>query len=141
MEFTEIAPPVLATLNVVAAVLIVAGYRFIRNRRRRAHRYLMSSALVVSTGFMVIYLYYHALIGNIPFAGVGIVRPIYFLLLFSHVLLAAALLPMALLTAGFALTGRLERHRRIAVWTFPIWLYVSATGVVVYLMAFHLFTP
>jgi uncharacterized membrane protein YozB (DUF420 family) len=100
----------------------------------------MISALIVSSCFMVIYLYYHAIVGNIPFAGQGLARPVYFSLLASHVILAAALLPMALLTAGFGLRGRFERHKRLAVWTLPIWLYVSVTGVIVYVMAFHIYT-
>lgn len=141
MTLIETAPLILALLNATAATLVIVGYLLIRNHHRRWHRYLMSSALVVSTVFMGIYLYYHASVGNIPFAGVGIVRPIYFSLLISHVILAAALLPLALVTAGFALTGRTARHRRVAVWTVPIWLYVSITGVVIYLMAFHLFVP
>ncbi len=99
----------------------------------------MISALIVSTVFMVFYLYYHSKVGNIPFAGSGIVRPIYFSILASHVILAAILFPMALATAGFALRGNITRHRRIAWWTLPIWLYVSITGIVIYLMAFHLY--
>lgn len=139
MEFTIIAPPVLAALNTVAVLLVIAGYLFIRNGRRRAHRYMMLSALAVSSCFMAVYLYYHWLVGNIPFAGAGIVRTVYFSLLASHVILAAILLPLALTTAGFALAGNDRRHRRIAVWTLPIWIYVSATGVIIYLMAFHIY--
>ena len=99
----------------------------------------MISALLVSTIFMVFYLYYHAKIGNIPFAGIGIIRPIYFSILASHVILAAALFPLVFITAGLALKGKTTRHRVIARWTLPIWLYVSVTGVVIYLMAFHIY--
>ena len=99
----------------------------------------MVSALLVSTVFMVFYLYYHAKIGNIPFAGVGAVRPVYFSILASHVILAAVLFPLVLVTAGLAIKGNTTRHRRLARWTLPIWLYVSITGVIIYLMAFHLY--
>jgi uncharacterized membrane protein YozB (DUF420 family) len=99
----------------------------------------MVSALLVSTVFMIFYLYYHAKIGNIPFAGVGTVRPVYFTLLASHVILAAVLFPLVLVTAGLAIRGNTRRHRRIARWTLPIWLYVSITGVIIYLMAFHIY--
>jgi uncharacterized membrane protein YozB (DUF420 family) len=88
---------------------------------------------------MIFYLYYHAKVGNIPFAGVGVVRPVYFSLLASHVILAAALFPLVLVTAWLALTGNTPRHRRLARWTLPIWLYVSVTGVIIYLMAFHIY--
>ncbi|GJL81342.1 MAG: hypothetical protein DHS20C01_09760 [marine bacterium B5-7] len=140
MNFVTVAPPVLAALNVTAATLITTGFVLIRNNRRRAHRYCMISALMVSTIFMVIYLYYHSIVGNIPFAGSGVIRPVYFSLLASHVILAAVLFPLALFTAGLALTGRTIRHRRVAVWTYPVWLYVSVSGVIIYLMAFHIYT-
>lgn len=140
MDLIPVIPPFLAILNATAASLITLGYLLVRKGNRSAHRACMISALIVSTIFMVFYLYYHAKIGNIPFAGVGIVRPVYFSILATHVILAAALFPMALITAGFAITGRISRHRRIARFTLPIWLYVSVTGIVVYLMAFHLYT-
>jgi putative membrane protein len=139
MDLIPVIPPFLAILNASAASLVVAGYVFIRKGTRSAHRFCMISALAVSAIFMIFYLYYHSKVGNIPFAGVGVVRPVYFSILASHVILAAILFPMALVTAGFAISGRTTRHRRIARWTLPIWLYVSVTGVVVYLMAFHLY--
>ncbi|MFC1664212.1 DUF420 domain-containing protein [Pseudomonadota bacterium] len=139
MYLIPIIPPFLAVLNTTAASLIIAGYLFVRNGNRTAHRVCMISALIVSTVFMVFYLYYHAKIGNIPFAGTGIIRPVYFSILASHVILAAVLFPMALITAGFAIRQKTSRHRRIARWTLPIWLYVSITGVVIYLMAFHIY--
>ena len=139
MDLIPVIPPFLAILNASAASLVVAGYIFIRKGTRSAHRFCMISALAVSAIFMIFYLYYHSKVGNIPFAGVGVVRPVYFSILASHVILAAILFPMALITAGFAITGKTTRHRRIARWTLPIWLYVSVTGVVVYLMAFHLY--
>ncbi len=139
MDLIPVIPPFLAILNATAASLLVTGYVFVRKGVRLAHRICMISALTVSAIFMVFYLYYHAKVGNIPFAGVGVVRPIYFSILASHVILAAVLFPMALITASFAIRGNFSRHRRIARWTLPIWLYVSVTGVVVYLMAFHFY--
>lgn len=140
MDLIPVIPPFLAILNASAATLLVAGFSFVRKGNRSAHRACMVTALVVSTVFMVFYLYYHAKIGNIPFAGTGPIRPVYFTILASHVILAAFLFPMALVTAGFALTGRTQRHRKIARWTLPIWLYVSVTGIIIYLMAFHIYT-
>ena len=98
----------------------------------------MIGALAVSACFMVVYLYYHWLIGNVPFAGTGIVRPVYFTVLASHVILAAVLLPLALVTAGLALAGRTAPHRKVARWTLPIWLYVSLSGVAVYWMLYRM---
>lgn len=139
MDLIPLIPPLLALLNAAAATLLVIGFTFIRRGNPSAHKACMVSALAVSTVFMVFYLYYHAKIGNIPFAGTGMVRPVYFSILATHVILAAVLFPMALVTAGFALTGRTFRHRRIARWTLPVWFYVSVTGIVIYLMAFHIY--
>ena len=139
MDLIPVIPPFLAILNTTAATLVSLGYFFVRRKKVMAHRICMVSALLVSTVFMVFYLYYHAKIGNIPFAGVGSIRPVYFTLLASHVILAAVLFPLVLVTAGFAIRGNTTRHRRIARWTLPIWLYVSITGVIIYLMAFHLY--
>jgi uncharacterized membrane protein YozB (DUF420 family) len=139
MDLIPVIPPFLAILNTSAATLVSLGYFFVRRKNVTAHRICMVSALLVSTVFMVFYLYYHAKIGNIPFAGVGSIRPVYFTLLASHVILAAVLFPMVLVTAGFAIRGNTPRHRRIARWTLPIWLYVSITGVIIYLMAFHIY--
>lgn len=139
MESVASIPPLLAILNTTAAGLVSVGYYWIRRHNRRAHRLCMMSALAVSAVFMVFYLYYHAQVGNIPFAGTGTVRPIYFTILASHVILAAVLFPLVLITAAVAIRGNSRRHRRIARWTLPIWLYVSVTGVIVYVMAFHLY--
>lgn len=139
MDLIPIIPHLLAVLNTSSATLVTIGYLFIRRKNRNAHRISMISALLVSTIFMVFYLYYHAKIGNIPFAGVGIIRPVYFSILASHVILAAVLFPLVFITAGLALKGNTTRHRVIARWTLPIWLYVSVTGVVIYLMAFHIY--
>lgn len=139
MDLIPVIPPFLAILNTTAATLVSIGYVFVRRKNISAHRVCMVSALLVSTVFMVFYLYYHAKIGNIPFAGVGAVRPVYFSILASHVILAAVLFPLVLVTAGLAIKGNTTRHRRLARWTLPIWLYVSITGVIIYLMAFHLY--
>ena len=139
MDLIPVIPPFLAILNTTAASLVSLGFVFVRRKNILAHRACMATALLVSTVFMVFYLYYHAKVGNIPFAGVGAVRPVYFSLLASHVVLAAVLFPLVLITAGLAITGHISRHRRLARWTLPIWLYVSVTGVIIYLMAFHLY--
>jgi putative membrane protein len=139
MDLIAVIPPFLAILNTTAASLVSLGYFFVRRKNILAHRACMVSALCVSTVFMVFYLYYHAKVGNIPFAGVGAIRPVYFSLLATHVILAAVLFPLVLITAGLAIRGQSTRHRRIARWTLPIWLYVSVTGVIIYLMAFHIY--
>ncbi|MGB5718862.1 MAG: DUF420 domain-containing protein [Gammaproteobacteria bacterium] len=139
MELIPVIPPFLAILNTTAASLVSLGFFFVRRKNTSAHRACMVSALIVSTVFMVFYLYYHAKVGNIPFAGVGAIRPVYFSLLASHVILAAVLFPLVLITAGLAIRGNTPRHRRLARWTLPIWLYVSITGVIIYLMAFHIY--
>ncbi len=140
MDLIPIIPLFLAILNVTAAILIVIGYIFIRRGIRSKHRICMIGALGVSTIFMAFYLYYHSKIGNIPFMGTGIIRPIYFSILASHIILAACLVPMVFITAALAIRGNLIRHRRIARWTLPIWLYVSVTGVVIHILAFHIYT-
>jgi uncharacterized membrane protein YozB (DUF420 family) len=133
-----VLPTVNATLNGAAAVLLVAGWRFVRRRRIAAHRACMVAAAVVSLGFLVSYVTYHALAGSRPFPGQGWIRPVYFALLISHVVLAAAMTPLVLTTLWRALSRDFARHRRIARVTLPVWLYVSVTGVVVYWMLYHL---
>ncbi len=131
-------PAVNALLNGTSALLLTAGFGFIRRRNVAAHRACMLSAFGVSTLFLVSYLVYHAQAGSVPFQGRGWIRPVYFALLLSHVALAAVIVPLALTTIYRAWTERFDRHRRIARWTLPIWLYVSVTGVVVYWMLYHL---
>jgi putative membrane protein len=139
MDVIAILPPVQASLNITAATLMTTGYYFIRNGNRSAHKACMISALAVSTLFFIFYLYYHSVVGNIPFAGEGMIRPIYFTVLTTHVILAAAIVPLVITTVVFVLRGKFDRHRKIARWTLPIWLYVSVTGVVIYLLAFHIY--
>jgi uncharacterized membrane protein YozB (DUF420 family) len=133
-----ILPAVNATLNTVATVCLAAGWVFIRRRQIERHRRCMLGAFVASALFLTSYLVYHANVGSVPFQGQGTLRTIYFSILITHVVLAALILPMALMTLSRALARRFDRHRRIARWTLPIWLYVSITGVVIYVMLYRL---
>jgi uncharacterized membrane protein YozB (DUF420 family) len=137
MQITDL-PIVNATLNGTAAVLLTIGYAHIRARRRALHRAFMIAAFVASALFLASYTVYHAYAGSRPFTGQGLVRTLYFGILISHVVLAAAVLPLTLVTLARALRGTFHEHARIARWTLPIWLYVSVTGVVVYLMLYRL---
>ncbi len=132
-------PLVNASLNATAGVLIVIGYTLIRRGRIRQHRAVMISACAVSTLFLISYVIYHANIGSRPFPGRGPIRFVYFVILITHVILAAAVLPLAIITLSRGLRSRFERHVAIARWTFPIWLYVSVTGVIVYVMLYRMY--
>ena len=137
MDYT-ILPGVNATLNAISTLFLCVGWVFIRRREVARHRFCMVSALVTSALFLTSYLVYHANVGSVPFQGQGVVRVIYFLILITHIVLAAVIVPLALLTLSRALSKRFDRHRRIARWTLPIWLYVSVTGVVIYLMLYRM---
>ena len=137
----SILPHLNAALNTVSFLLLVAALIQIRRGNVAAHRRLMLSALAVSSLFLVSYVVYHARHGSVRFQGQGAVRAVYFVILVTHVILAAAIVPLVAVTLGRALRGDFARHRRIARWTYPVWLYVSVTGVVVYLMLYHLFRP
>lgn len=130
-------PAVNATLNATSAVLLLIGYALIRARRIEQHRRVMIAAFVSSSLFLVCYLVYHAQVGSVGFTRQGIVRPIYFTILFTHVTLAAVVLPMAIVTLSRGLGGRYPQHMRLARWTLPIWLYVSITGVLVYVLLYQ----
>lgn len=130
-------PAVNATLNAVSGVLLLAGYVCIRARRNEAHRRCMIAAFGASTVFLICYLVYHAQVGSVRFTRDGIVRPIYFTILITHVTLAAVVVPMALMTLRRGLKAQTARHRTIARWTFPVWLYVSVTGVLVYVLLYQ----
>jgi uncharacterized membrane protein YozB (DUF420 family) len=132
-------PALNATLNGASAVLITTGRVLIHRKKIRLHRACMIAAVVTSSLFLTSYLYYHAHVGSVRFPGQGWVRPAYFALLISHTVLAAAVVPLVLLSLIAGLRGRFERHRRIARWTYPIWLYVSVTGVVVYVMLYRIY--
>jgi protein SCO1/2/putative membrane protein len=135
---TSLLPSVNALLNASAAVLLVWGYLLIRRKRKETHRQVMTAAFVVSCLFLVCYLVYHWQVGTVRFRGTGPLRAIYLSILGTHTVLAAAVPVLAIITLRRGLSARYDRHRRIARWTLPIWLYVSVTGVVVYLMLYHL---
>jgi uncharacterized membrane protein YozB (DUF420 family) len=132
-------PALNATLNGASAVLITTGHALIIRKKIKQHRACMIAAVMTSSLFLTSYLYYHAHVGSVRFPGQGWVRPVYFVLLISHTVLAAAVVPLVLLSLTAGLRGRFERHRRIARWTYPIWLYVSVTGVVVYVMLYRIY--
>jgi putative membrane protein len=135
----SIFPALNASLNGVSAVLIVTGHSFIRQGKVQLHRACMLAAVSASTVFLGCYLYYHAHVGSVHFPGQGWARGLYFSILISHTILAAAVPVLVVLTLVFAFRQKFERHRRIARWTYPIWLYVSVTGVVVYLMLYQFY--
>ncbi len=137
----SVLPHVNASLNATSALLLTAGYFFIRRKRVTAHKICMVSALVVASLFLVSYLTYHYHVGSVRFRGEGWIRPVYFSILISHTILAATIVPLALVTLRRALKGRFDKHVRLARWTLPLWLYVSVTGVVVYWMLYHLRHP
>jgi putative membrane protein len=131
-------PGLNAVLNAASAGLLVAGYSFIRRHDVHAHRVCMLAAFGVSVLFLVSYLTYHYRVGTVRFPGTGWVRGVYLTILATHTILAASVPPLAIITLSRAVARRFDRHRRIARWTLPIWLYVSVTGVVVYWMLYHL---
>ena len=137
MQTTDL-PALNASLNGLAALLLIAGFVFIRRRNIGAHRVSMLAAFACSILFLGSYLYYHSQVGSVRFQGAGGVRTLYFTVLISHTILAAAVPLLAAVTLYRALRERFDRHRKIARWTLPIWLYVSVTGVVIYWMLYHL---
>jgi putative membrane protein len=139
MADLSIFPPLNATLNGASAVLIAAGRLLIARKKVRLHRTCMMTAFATSSVFLVCYLYYHAHVGSVRFPGQGWIRPVYFTILISHTVLAAAVVPLVLLSLTYGLRGRFDRHRRISRWTFPVWLYVSVTGVLVYIMLYQIY--
>jgi len=130
-------PAVNAALNATSGVLLVVAYLLIRARRIEQHRRVMIAAFATSSLFLICYLVYHAQVGSVPFKRQGFVRPLYFTILLTHVTLAAAVLPLAIVTLSRGLKARYAQHRRIARWTLPIWLYVSVTGVLVYVLLYQ----
>lgn len=129
-------PTLNACLNAASGACLLAGYYFIRRRNVAAHRRSMLTALAFSTVFLASYLVHHARVGSVPYQGTGLLRTLYFAILIPHVLLAAAVVPLALVTIRRGLTGQIERHRPLARVTLPVWLFVSVTGVVVYFMLY-----
>ncbi|HEX6043546.1 MAG TPA: DUF420 domain-containing protein [Pyrinomonadaceae bacterium] len=138
-DFISYLPHVNACLNGTSAVLLVTGYTFIRSRNVVAHRACQIAALIVSLLFLASYLTYHYNHGSTRFQGAGIVRPIYFTILTTHTILAIVIVPLVILTFYRALRNDFARHRRIARITLPLWLYVSITGVIVYLMLYQIY--
>lgn len=130
-------PAVNASLNALSGLLLLTGYALIRSGRRDQHRAVMIAAFVSSALFLICYLVYHAEVGSVPFTRQGFVRPLYFTILLTHVVLAVVVLPMILLTMTRGLKGRFREHRKIARWTFPVWMYVSVTGVLVYVLLYQ----
>lgn len=137
MSVTDL-PALNATLNAISFVFLVTGYYFIRRRQRTRHRNCMVAALITSALFLTSYVIYHLNVGSVPFQKTGWIRTVYFAVLIPHVILAAAIVPLVLVTVSRALSRRYDKHRRIARWTLPLWLYVSVTGVIVYLMLYQL---
>jgi uncharacterized membrane protein YozB (DUF420 family) len=131
-------PALNASLNALATVLLTAGWVLIKQRQRDAHRLCMLSAFAVSSAFLTSYLIYHFNVGSVPFQRQGPIRTLYLTILFTHIVLAAAIVPLILLSLSRALNARFDKHRRIARWTMPLWLYVSVTGVVIYVMLYRM---
>ncbi len=130
-------PALNATLNGCTAVLILVGYRYIRQRNITAHRYTMLTAFGVALLFLASYLAYHSIVGTTRFTGTGWIRPVYFFILISHTVLAAVVVPLAVLAVVFGLRDRRRAHRAVVRWLWPMWLYVSVTGVLIYFMLYH----
>jgi putative membrane protein len=130
-------PAVNASLNALSGLLLLCGYVLIRSRRIELHRKVMIAAFASSSLFLVCYVIYHAQVGSVRFTRQGFVRPLYYSILLTHVTLAFSVVPLSLITLSRGLKGRYPQHRRIARWTFPIWLYVSVTGVLVYVLLYQ----
>jgi len=127
-------PPIYATINGITAVVLVAGVLAIKNGKRKLHERLMTTAIALSVAFLVMYVAYHMTTDSTKFGGEGSIKMVYFFILISHIILSIAVIPLVLITYVRALAERFDRHKKIAKITFPIWLYVAVTGVVVYLM-------
>jgi uncharacterized membrane protein YozB (DUF420 family) len=130
-------PAVNAGLNALSGILLLIGFGLMRARRIEQHRRVMLAAFATSSVFLICYLVYHAQVGSVRFTRQGFVRPFYFTILVTHVTLAAAVVPLAIMTLTRGLKGRYPQHRRLARWTFPIWMYVSVTGVLVYVLLYQ----
>ena len=137
MSFTDL-PALNATLNAISFVFLVTGYVFIKRWQWQKHRACMIGALVMSGLFLTSYVIYHLQVGSVPFRKTGWIRTVYFAVLIPHVILAAAIVPLILITVSRAFARRFDKHRRIARWTLPLWLYVSVTGIVVYVMLYRM---
>jgi putative membrane protein len=134
VEPLSFLPPIYATINGITAIVLIAGVLAIKNGKRKLHEKLMTTAIALSVAFLVMYVAYHMTSDSTKFGGEGIIRPIYFFILISHILLSIAVIPLVLISYVRALANKFDKHKKIAKITFPIWLYVAVTGVVVYLM-------
>ena len=130
-------PAVNASLNALSGILLITGYVLIRARRIQQHRACMIAAFAASSLFLISYVVYHAQVGSVRFTRQGFVRPLYYTILITHVTLAATVLPLAIITLSRGLKARYPQHRRIARWTLPVWMYVSVTGVLVYVLLYQ----
>lgn len=137
MTVTDL-PALNATLNATSFVLLTAGWFLIKSGRRQAHKWCMIAALVMSAAFLTSYVIYHLQVGSVPFQKTGWIRTVYFLVLIPHVILAVAIVPMILITVSRALSNKFDQHKKIAKITLPLWLYVSVTGVIVYVMLYQM---
>ena len=144
-DFIFTLPHINALLNTTSALFLIAGFIFIRRRKIEAHRKSMLAAFIASIVFLISYILYHSLLayylgqGPTKFRGEGFIRPVYFTILLTHTILAVAIVPFVLITLRRGLRRQDDKHRRIARWTLPLWLYVSVTGVLVYLFLYHLY--
>jgi putative membrane protein len=127
-----------AILNSTSAVFLIIGYIRIKNQQRQRHKKMMLSALTVSAMFFISYLIYHYYVGSVPYPHFDWTRPVYFVILIPHVILAGLMTPFILIAVWFALKGKFDKHKRLVKWVFPVWLFVSLSGVFVYLMLYHL---
>lgn len=141
MDTASTLPHLNAALNAITVVLLIVGFVLVRSGRKDVHRVVMIAALGVSAVFLASYLVYHFTAPIFVFRGEGLVRPLYYAMLISHVVLAAVAAPMIAVTAWRAARGTVDRHRRLARWTWPIWMYVSLTGVLIYWMLYHAYAP
>ena len=137
MTVTDL-PALNATLNAISTVLLLTGYAFIRRGERQKHKACMIAALVMSVLFLTSYVIYHLQVGSVPFKGTGWIRTVYFAVLIPHVILAAGIVPLVVITVSRGLSAKYDKHRKIARVTLPLWLYVSVTGVIVYLMLYQM---
>ena len=138
MSYSQL-PLLNAILNSTSAILLLYAHRAVKNGHTAVHKRTMIAAIVVSSLFMISYLVYHSIHGSRHFEGQGSVRPLYFFILGTHTVLAAAIVPLVLVTLRRGLKGKYSQHKRVAKWTYPIWLYVSVTGVIIYLLLYQLF--
>ncbi len=140
-EIIPFLPHFQAVLNFTTVCVLVVAYQHIRRKNKLMHRKYMMIAITISGIFMLSYLYYHSQVGYAKFMGEGLIRPIYFSILASHIILAALIVPLVLTTVYLAWRARFMNHRRWARWTFPLWVYVSVSGIIVYLLGFHIYAP